>query len=201
MALSFPIDTDANKLLSDNPFALLSALLLDQQVPMETAFAGPKKIADRMGGFDAHEIADYDPDQFAALCSEKPAIHRFPGSMAKRIQALAQIVVDRYDGDAAALWVAGEPDGDALLKRIKALPGFGEQKAKIFLALLGKQYGVTPTGWRAAAGEFGQPGTCMSVADIVTFTGAAEGTVKAWLHRGRAALTSLLHDGVEVTDV
>jgi uncharacterized HhH-GPD family protein len=87
--------------------------------------------------------------------------------MAKRIQALAQIVVDRYDGDAAALWLAGEPDGDALLKRIKALPGFGEQKAKIFLALLGKQYGVTPTGWRAAAGEFGQPGTCMSVADIV----------------------------------
>jgi len=167
MALSFPIDTAANKLLSDNPFALLSALLLDQQVPMETAFAGPKKIADRMGGFDAREIADYDPDKFAALCSEKPAIHRFPGSMAKRIQALAQIVVDRYDGDAAALWVAGEPDGDELLKRLKALPGFGEQKAKIFLALLGKQYGVTPTGWRAAAGEFGQPGTCMSVADIV----------------------------------
>src|ERR1700730_56668 len=111
MPLSFPIDPDANKLLNDNPFALLSALLLDQQVPMETAFSGPKKIADRMSGFDAAEIADYDPDKFAALCSERPAIHRFPGSMAKRIQTLAQLIVDRYDGDAAGVWTAGDPDG------------------------------------------------------------------------------------------
>ena len=160
-------DPAADALLDDNPFALLVGMLLDQQVPMETAFAGPKKIADRMGGFDAGEIADYDPDKFAALCSERPAIHRFPGSMAKRVQALAQIIVDRYDGDAAALWMAGEPDGSELLRRLKALPGFGEQKAKIFLALLGKQYGVTPTGWREAAGEFGKPGTHISVADIV----------------------------------
>jgi len=167
MALSLPIDADANKLLSDNPFALLSALLLDQQVPMETAFAGPKKIADRMGGFDVTAIADYDPDKFAALCSERPAIHRFPGAMAKRIQTLAQIIVDRYDGDAAGVWTAGEPDGKELLRRIKGLPGFGEQKARIFLALLGKQYGVTPTGWRAAAGDFGKAGTHLSVADIV----------------------------------
>ncbi len=134
---------------------------------METAFAGPKKIADRMGSFDAGDIADYDPDKFVALCSERPAIHRFPGSMAKRIQALAQIIVDRYDGDAAALWTAGEPDGNELLRRLKGLPGFGEQKARIFLALLGKQYGVTPKGWQVAAGEFGQPGTYLSVADIV----------------------------------
>jgi len=134
---------------------------------METAFAGPKKIADRMGDFDAQQIADYDPDKFAALCSERPAIHRFPGSMAKRIQALAQIVVDRYDGDAAAVWTAGEPDGKELLQRLKGLPGFGEQKARIFLALLGKQYGVTPTGWREAAGDFGKAGTHISVADIV----------------------------------
>lgn len=160
-------DPGADALLDDNPFALLVGMLLDQQVPMETAFAGPKKIADRMGGFDAGEIADHDPDKFAALCSERPAIHRFPGSMAKRIQALAQIVADRYDGDAAQLWTAGEPDGPELLRRLKGLPGFGEQKARIFLALLGKQYGVTPAGWREAAGEFGRPGTYMSVADIV----------------------------------
>ncbi|MGH3525027.1 MAG: HhH-GPD-type base excision DNA repair protein [Mycobacterium sp.] len=160
-------DPAADALLDSNPFALLVGMLLDQQVPMETAFAGPKKIADRMGGLDAGEIADYDPEKFAALCSEKPAVHRFPGSMAKRVQTLAQIIVDRYDGDAAALWTAGDPDGAELLRRLKALPGFGEQKARIFLALLGKQYGVTPPGWRAAAGEYGKAGTHMSVADIV----------------------------------
>ncbi len=160
-------DPAADALLESNPFALLVGMLLDQQIPMETAFAGPKKIADRMGSLDAAEIADHDPDKFAALCSEKPAIHRFPGSMAKRIQTLAQTIVDRYDGDTTALWTAGDPDGKELLKRLKALPGFGEQKAKIFLALLGKQYGVTPTGWRAAAGEYGKAGTHMSIADIV----------------------------------
>lgn len=160
-------DQAADALLDSNPFALLVGMLLDQQVPLETAFAGPKKIADRMGGFDAGEIADYDPEKFAALCSEKPAIHRFPGSMAKRIQALAQVVVDRYGGDAAAVWTAGDPDGNELLRRLKGLPGFGEQKARIFLALLGKQYGVTPPGWREAAGPYGQPGSYISVADIV----------------------------------
>src|SRR3984885_16003184 len=120
-------------------------MVLDQQVPFKTAFAGPKKIADRMGSFpslSAAEIADYDPDKFAALCSERPAIHRFPGSMAKRIQALAQIIVDRYDGDAAAVWVAGDPDGKELLRRLKGLPGFGEQKARVFLALVCKGVGV-----------------------------------------------------------
>lgn len=159
-------DTDADQLLSENPLALVIGMVLDQQVTFETAFAGPKKIADRMGSFDAAEIADYDPDKFAALCSERPAIHRFPGSMAKRIQTLAQIVVDRYDGDAAGLWTAGDPDGPELLRRLKGLPGFGDQKAQIFLALLGKQYGVTPKGWRAAAGDFGKAGSYVSVADI-----------------------------------
>jgi uncharacterized HhH-GPD family protein len=159
-------DSDADRLLTENPLALVVGMLLDQQVPMETAFAGPKKIADRMNGFDAAEIAEYDPDKFAAMCSEKPAIHRFPGSMAKRVQALAQIIVDRYDGDAAGLWTAGDPDGPELLRRLKGLPGFGEQKAQIFLALLGKQYAVTPKGWRAAAGDFGKAGTHVSVADI-----------------------------------
>jgi uncharacterized HhH-GPD family protein len=166
-ALQLAQDPAADALLGANPFALLVGMLLDQQVTIETAFAGPKKIADRMGGLDAQEIAEYNPDKFAALCSERPAIHRFPGSMAKRIQTLAQIIVDRYDGDAAAVWTAGEPDGAELVRRLKGLPGFGDQKAKIFLALLGKQYGVTATGWRAAAGEFGKAGTHLSVADIV----------------------------------
>jgi uncharacterized HhH-GPD family protein len=159
-------DPAADALLDENPFALFIGVLLDQQIPMEVAFGGPKKIADRMGGVDAREIADYDPDKFVALCSERPAVHRFPGSMAKRIQTLAQIIVDRYDGDAAALWTAGDPDGPEVLRRLKGLPGFGEQKAKIFLALLGKQYGVAPKGWRAAAGDYGTAGSFRSVADV-----------------------------------
>jgi len=157
----------ADALLESNPFALLVGMLLDQQIPLEVAFAGPKKIADRMGGVDAREIAEYDPDKFAALCAERPAVHRFPGSMAKRIQALAQIIVDRYGGDAAGVWVAGDPDGAEVLARLKELPGFGDQKARIFLALLGKQYGVTPKGWRQSAGDYGKAGSHLSVADIV----------------------------------
>jgi uncharacterized HhH-GPD family protein len=167
MELCLAQDPEADQLLSDNPMALLIGMLLDQQVPMETAFSGPKKIADRIGGIDAREIADYEPEKFAALCAERPAIHRFPGSMAKRIQALAHEIVDRYDGDAAALWTQGAPDGAEVLARLKGLPGFGEQKARIFLALLGKQYGVTAKGWRAASGEYGKAGSHVSVADIV----------------------------------
>ena len=155
----------ADALLEENPFALLVGMLLDQQIPMEVAFGGPKKIADRLGGFDAASIADHDPEKFAALCAQTPAVHRFPGSMAKRVQALAQVVVDEYGGDATTLWSDGA-DGSEVLRRLKALPGFGEQKAKIFLALLGKQYGVTPKGWRAAAGDYGAAGTHMSVADV-----------------------------------
>ncbi|MGH3642914.1 MAG: HhH-GPD-type base excision DNA repair protein [Mycobacterium sp.] len=160
-------DPAADELLEHNPFALLVGMMLDQQIPMEVAFAGPRKIADRIGGVDAREIADYDPDAFIAMCSERPAVHRFPGSMAKRLQTLAQAIVEEYGGDAVGLWTAGDPDGAEVLRRLKALPGFGEQKARIFLALLGKQYGVTPTGWRAAAGDYGKAGTHMSVADVV----------------------------------
>jgi uncharacterized HhH-GPD family protein len=160
-------DPVADELLESNPFALLVGMMLDQQIPMEVAFAGPQKLAERMGGVDAREIAEYDPDAFVKLFSEKPAVHRFPGSMAKRLQTLAQTVVDEYDGDVVALWTAGDPDGAEVLRRLKALPGFGEQKAKIFLALLGKQYGVTPEGWRAAAGDYGKDGAHMSVADVV----------------------------------
>lgn len=178
-------DPEADALLDEDPLALLIGMVLDQQVPFETAFSGPKKIADRMGSFGAHEIAEYDPDKFAALCSERPAIHRFPGSMAKRIQTLAQIIVDRYDGDAAGLWTSGDPDGEELLRRIKGLPGFGAVKAQIFLALLGKQYGVTPKGWRAAAGEFGKVGTHISVADIVD--AESMGAVRAYKKQMKAA--------------
>jgi uncharacterized HhH-GPD family protein len=160
-------DPAADALLESNPFALLVGMLLDQQIPMEVAFAGPRKIADRMGDLDAREIADYDPEKFIALVSERPAVHRFPGSMGKRVQDLARVIVDDYDGNAAALWTAGDPDGPEVLRRLKALPGFGDQKARIFLALLGKQYGVTPAGWREAAGDYGKQGTHMSVADVV----------------------------------
>ena len=159
-------DPAADALLAANPFALLVGMMLDQQIPMEVAFAGPKKINERIGGFDAELIAGYDPDKFVALCSETPAIHRFPGSMATRLQTLAQIIVDEYDGDAANVWTAGSPDGREVLTRLKKLPGFGDQKAKIFLALLGKQYGMKAKGWQEAAGDYGKSGIFMSVADI-----------------------------------
>lgn len=160
-------DLDADRLLATDRLALLIGMLLDQQVKIEIAFLGPKKLADRMGGLAVDKIADMDPDEFAAICSTPPAIHRFPGSMAKRIQALCRHLLDSYGGDVDAIWQRDNPDGAEVLKRLKALPGFGEQKARIFLALLGKQVGVQPPGWRAAAGPYGQDGTCLSVADIV----------------------------------
>ena len=165
--LQLTSDANADALLSEDPFALLVGMLLDQQIAMEVAFAGPRKIADRLGGLDARLIAEADPEAFAALCAQTPAVHRFPASMAKRIQELARAIVGGYDGDAAAVWNSGDPDAAEVLRRLKALPGFGEQKARIFLALLGKQYGVTPRGWRAAAGDYGRAGTHMSVADVV----------------------------------
>ncbi len=158
---------EADALLGRSPLAALVGMLLDQQVPMEWAFAGPYTIARRMGAddLDAHAIAGYEPEAFAALFAEKPAVHRYPGSMARRVQQLCQYLVETYDGDAAAVWT-GAADGDELLGRLKALPGFGEQKARIFLALLGKQFGVRPRGWRTAAGAYGEEGAYRSVADI-----------------------------------
>ena len=160
-------DVKADALLSEDPFALLLGMLLDQQIPMEVAFAGPRKLAERLGSLDPREIAAFDPNRFAAVCAEKPAVHRFPGSMAKRIQDLASALVEDYDADTAAIWTYGEPDGAEVLRRLRALPGFGEQKARIFLALLGKQYGVSAPGWREAAGDYGRAGTHMSIADVV----------------------------------
>ncbi|SED74364.1 HhH-GPD-type base excision DNA repair protein [Ruania alba] len=160
-------DADADRLLDSDPLALLIGMLLDQQVAMESAFAGPKKIADRTGSFDAATIAAADPEEFKAMCATPPAVHRFPGSMAARIQALCQELVDTYGGDATALWTRGEPDGAEILRRLKALPGFGEQKAKIFLSLLGKQRGLSADGWREAAGPYGEDGAFRSIADVV----------------------------------
>jgi uncharacterized HhH-GPD family protein len=166
--LSLPIEPAANELLNRSPVALLTAMLLDQQVAMEWAFQGPYTIAQRMGrdDLDAHEIAAYDPERFAAVLSDKPAVHRYPGSMAKRVQALCQYLVERYDGDAEAIW-RDVSDGKELLKRLNDLPGYGKQKAQIFLALLGKQFGVQPDGWRAAAGAYGEEGSHRSIADVV----------------------------------
>ncbi|MBJ8346132.1 HhH-GPD-type base excision DNA repair protein [Antrihabitans sp. YC2-6] len=160
-------DAEADKLLAENPAALLTGMLLDQQYPMEAAFGGPKKIADRMGGFDVYRIAEADPDEFKALCSTPPAIHRYPGSMAGRIQAVCAYLIEKYDGNAAGLWTDGDPTGAEVLKRLKSLPGFGDQKARIFLALLGKQLGVPLAGWRDAAGSYGDEGSRRSVADVV----------------------------------
>lgn len=158
---------EADALLSDDPLALLIGMLLDQQIPLEKAFAGPYVLQERLGGrLDARQIAGYEPEAFAALCSVTPAIHRFPKAMAGRVQTLCQIVIDEYDGDAGAVWGAAR-NGEDLLKRLAALPGFGKQKAQIFLALLGKQRGVSVKGWRQAAGEFGKAGSYKSVADIV----------------------------------
>jgi len=158
---------EADELLGRSALAALVGMLLDQQVPMEWAFAGPYTIAQRLGtdDLDAHEIAAYDPEKFAALLSAKPAVHRYPGSMAKRIQQLCQYLVEHYAGDPAAVWNDAET-GAELLQRLKDLPGFGPQKAQIFLALLGKQLGVRPRGWRESAGPYGEPMSFRSVADI-----------------------------------
>ncbi|MES9540833.1 HhH-GPD-type base excision DNA repair protein [Actinomadura sp. NPDC000600] len=158
---------EADELLGRSPLAALVGMLLDQQIPMEWAFSGPYTISQRLGSddLDAHEIAAYDPERFAALLAEKPAVHRYPGSMAKRVQQLCQYLVDHYDGDAEKVW-KGVDSGKELYKRLNALPGFGKQKAQIFLALLGKQYGVRPDGWREAAGVYGEEGAHRSVADI-----------------------------------
>jgi uncharacterized HhH-GPD family protein len=158
----------ADALLERDPFALLAGMLLDQQFPMERAFAGPQKIVERLGveSLDPATIAALDPEEFAALCATPPAVHRYPGSMAGRLQELARIIVEQYDGDIAALWQEATSGAD-LLARLRALPGFGDAKARIFVALLGKQRGVQPDGWEQAAGAYAEPGSFRSVADVV----------------------------------
>jgi uncharacterized HhH-GPD family protein len=166
VTISMPVPPDANALLTRSPLALLIGMLLDQQVPLERAFSAPYDLAGRLGHEPAaEELAGYDPEALAAVFAERPALHRYPKSMAARVQALAQLLVERYDGEAGRVW-SDAANGADLLKRISELPGFGEQKARIFVALLGKQLGVRPPGWREAAGQFGGEGTYFSVADI-----------------------------------
>lgn len=166
MTLSLPIEPEANELLSRDGFALLLAMMLDQQVPFEKAFNSPYQLALRLGHEPTpQELADCDPDALAAVFAERPALHRFPRAMAARAQELARIVADRYEGDASALWATAR-DGAELRRRLAELPGFGMYKAEITIALLGKQLGIQPDGWREAAGRFGEAGSHYSVADI-----------------------------------
>ncbi|WP_081788733.1 HhH-GPD-type base excision DNA repair protein [Candidatus Blastococcus massiliensis] len=160
-------DPAADELLGRDPLALLIGMLLDQQFPMERAFGAPRLLADRLGvdALDAAQLAGADADELTRVFQGPPALHRYPGSMAGRTQELCRLLVERYDGRAENLW-ADVPDGATLLRRLKELPGFGAQKAAIFLALLGKQYAVTPAGWQEAAGAYGEQDSRRSVADI-----------------------------------
>jgi len=169
MTLQLAQDSDADAVLEREPFALLVGMLLDQQVPMERAFGGAARLhvrlADR-GGLEPTAVADIDPETLVEICSTPPAVHRFPAAMARRIHALASAVRDTYAGQTTAIWQQAD-DGAELRRRLQDLPGFGEQKARIFTALLGKQRGVRPEGWRAAAGAYGAEGSTLSVADVV----------------------------------
>jgi uncharacterized HhH-GPD family protein len=165
MAIHITGDASADRVLTDEPFALLAGMMLDQQYPMEHAFRGPAKVLDRFGSLEPARVAAADPEEFAALCATPPAIHRFPGSMAARLQALAALVEERYDGRTERLWT-GVTSGKELLARVMELPGFGKQKAQIFVALLAKQLDVRPDGWEAAVGDYALEGF-RSVADVV----------------------------------
>ena len=158
-------DEHADQVLTDSPFALLVGMMLDQQYPMEHAFRGPAKVLDRFGSFEPAAIATADPEEFKAMASVPPAIHRFPGSMAARLQEVARIVEEQYAGDASRIWTEAA-DAKDLMRRLQALPGFGQQKARIFVALLAKQLGVRPVGWEQQVGAYGEEGF-RSVADVV----------------------------------
>lgn len=164
MGLHITGEPESDAVLDRYPFAILAGMMLDQQYPMEHAFRGPAKVLDRFGSIEPGAIAAADPEEFAALCSTPPAIHRFPGSMAARLQELARLVEERYDGDAARLW-SEATSGQDLLKRVMELPGFGKQKAQIFVSLLAKQLDVRPDGWEAVVGDYALDGF-RSVADV-----------------------------------
>jgi uncharacterized HhH-GPD family protein len=178
-------DPAADQLLSEDPLALLIGMVLDQQVPLEWAFSAPLLLKQRLKGkLDVADIADMDPDALTKAFAERPALHRFPAANAKRVQQLCRIIVDDYASNPAEIWLTAAT-GEELFRRIKALPGFGEHKARIFVGLLGKQLGVQPPGWQAAAGKYGEPGTFLSVADITD--GASLARVRAYKQQLRAA--------------
>jgi uncharacterized HhH-GPD family protein len=170
-------DDDADALLADNPFALVLGMMLDQQVPMEWAFRSPATLAGRLGGdLTPARLAALAPDEVEARFREKPALHRYPGSMGKRAHKLATHIVDEYDGETEAIWTTAADAGD-LYRRIKAMPGFGEEKSRIFLALLAKRFEVAPDGWREHAGPFGDTNP-RSAADV--YDDASLQDVRAW---------------------
>ncbi|MDQ2728925.1 MAG: Fe-S cluster assembly protein HesB [Actinomycetota bacterium] len=193
MRLHLAQNEEADRLITENPLALLIGMVLDQQIPLEKAFAGPVELRRRLGGtLDAEAIASMDPDALVAAFVARPALHRFPAANAKRVQALCRSVVDDYGGDAASVWT-GAADGKDLLKRVNALPGFGERKAKIFVALLGKQLAVQPRGWKQAAGEFAKSGSRQSVADITDQRSLGE--VRAYKQKMKAKAAAVSADG------
>ena len=166
MTFTLPIDPEANELLYRSPLALLVAMLLDQQIPLERAFSAPYDLKQRLGhDLDARELAGYDLEALTAIFAQRPALHRFPKAMAARVQELCRLIVERYDGDPTRIWTEAKT-GAELVERVGELPGFGKQKAQIFVALLAKQFGVRPRGWREASGIFGEEGSFRSVADI-----------------------------------
>jgi len=186
--ISMPVGAEANELLTRSPLALLIAMLLDQQVPLERAFSAPYDLVQRLGHEPtAEELADFSPEELTAVFSQRPALHRFPKAMAARVQELARLIVSEYDGESAAIWSTAT-SGAELLARVSALPGFGAQKAKIFVALLGKQLGVQPPGWQEAAGSFADDGSFMSVADI--FDAESLARVRSYKQELKAAAKS-----------
>jgi uncharacterized HhH-GPD family protein len=183
--IALPVAPEANELLSRDALALLIGMLLDQQVPLERAFSAPFELVTRLGHEPtADELSDINPEELVRVFSERPALHRFPKAMAGRVQELARIIVAEYGGDAAALWSTAT-SGPELLQRVSALPGFGAVKAQIFVALLGKQLGVCPPGWREASGPFGEEGSFVSVADITDEDSLAR--VRAYKQTRKAA--------------
>jgi uncharacterized HhH-GPD family protein len=160
----FTGDAEADRLLTDDGFALLVGMLLDQQVPMEWAFRGPLEARRRLGTLDPAAISARSPEDVVAAFVEKPALHRYPASMAKRVYELAGFITERYGGKAERIW-KGVKDPTEVFDRLQELPGYGKQKAQIFLAILGKRLGVAPTGWEELSGAYGQPGH-RSIADV-----------------------------------
>lgn len=194
-SLNLTYTDEANELLSTDAFALLIGMVLDQQIPLEKAFAGPLELRTRLERpLDVHDIAGMDPEELTAAFCQQPALHRFPAANATRVQKLAQIICDEYDGDAESVWTTAK-DGAELVKRIKKLPGFGDQKAKIFVALLGKQLAIRPTGWREACAPFGDAKTTMSIADITDDKSLAK--VREWKKAKKAAAKAAASEQVD----
>ncbi len=183
--LALAQNDEADKLLATDPLALLIGMVLDQQVPLEWAFLGPFTLTQRLGmKLDVTKLAAMDEDTLVTVFCDRPALHRYPAAMARRVHELCNIIVNEYDAKPATIWTTAA-DGKDLYKRVKALPGFGEMKARIFVALLAKQFGVTPSGWEDVARDYGRPGTFLSVADIVD--SASLGKVRAGKAEKKAA--------------